>query len=172
MNQQKIIAIALPLFLAFLLYQAYKDHEMVTVNKIVNDQHITNLNDQLHNLDKENTSYKFMLETILGEVPNISYSTNVTVTAYTASEDETNSEPWFTADMSLSRVGMLAVSNDIMTDFGLKFGDEVVLGEYGIFKIRDRMNKRYKRRVDILFAHKKAARLFGKKDNIKLTWFR
>ena len=171
-KKDTLVLIGIVIGSSLLTYSAYKQEEQAIAAQVPLRTQIINLNDQLHNLDKENTSYRFILETILGEVPNTSYSTPVTVTAYTASEDETNNEPWFTADMSLSRVGMLAVSRDLLRDLNLKLGDEVVLGGYGVFKIRDKMNKRFTRRVDILFAHKKAALLFGKEENVKMTWFR
>lgn len=115
--------------------------------------------------------YEKLLTQSLGGIPTKVFSTPVTVTAYSARAAETNSEPWFTADMTLSRVGILAVSRDILNELGIEYGDTVILGEYGTFKVHDTMNKRFYRRVDILMGNKKAAQLFGIKKNVKLTWF-
>jgi 3D (Asp-Asp-Asp) domain-containing protein len=115
--------------------------------------------------------YEGILEEALGVVPQHVYSIPVTVTAYSARRAETNSEPWWTADMTLSRVGILAVSRDILNELGLEYGQTVILGNYGVFKVHDTMNKRFTRRVDILMANQKAALKFGLKKDIKLTWF-
>ena len=125
-------------------------------------------------MDEKDTKikrYEKILAQALGEVPTMTFSTPVTVTAYSARAEETNSEPWYTADMSLSRVGVLAVSRDILDEIGIEYGDTVILGDYGMFKVHDTMNKRFYRRVDILMGNKKAAQLFGIKKNVKLTWF-
>lgn len=98
------------------------------------------------------------------------YSTDVTITAYSASTRETDDTPELTADLTPSRVGLLAVSCDLINEFGLKFGERVLIPEYGVFEIRDIMNKRFKKRVDILHANRKAALKFGKREG-KLIWF-
>lgn len=102
-----------------------------------------------------------LLQKVFNHIPTKTFSTEVTVTAYTASPEETNSEPWFTADMSLSRVGMIAVSRDLLNVYGLEYGDTVILDGYGAFMVHDTMNKRYNKRVDIMMAHKKSAIKFG-----------
>jgi 3D (Asp-Asp-Asp) domain-containing protein len=94
----------------------------------------------------------------------------VTVTAYSAQDaKETNAEFWYTADMSPARVGIIAISRDLQNEVGLKMGQRVLLPNYGVFEIRDLMNKRFKRRVDVLMASRKAANLFGIKEEV-LIW--
>lgn len=93
----------------------------------------------------------------------------VTITGYSARTEECDSTPWVTADGTLSRVGVLAVSRDLLTDVGLRMGQRVLLADYGVFEIRDKMNKRFTNRVDILFAHPVAALKFGVKKGT-LTW--
>lgn len=115
--------------------------------------------------------YESILQSIFGYVPQKAESLRVTVTAYSARPEETNSEPWVTADMSPSRVGMLAVSRDLLHEVGLEYGEVVILEGLGAFKVRDTMNKRFKRRVDILMAHPRAAIMFGKREAM-LTWVR
>jgi 3D (Asp-Asp-Asp) domain-containing protein len=110
-----------------------------------------------------------LLSQVFGYVPSNSFSTPVTVTAYSARPQETNSEPWFTADMTPSRVGLLAVSRDLLYEIGLQYGQTVILEGLGVFKVRDTMNERFRRRVDILMAHHKAAKLFGKREAV-LRW--
>ena len=95
-------------------------------------------------------------------------STRVTVTAYSATEAETDSTPETTADMTSSRIGLLAVSRD-MLDY-LDYGQVVVLPSLGVFRVSDTMAKRFTRRVDILHSSAKAARIFGRREGQKLMW--
>lgn len=125
----------------------------------------------IHEIESKVEHYEKLLTQVLGEIPAHTFSTPVTVTAYSARAEETNSEPWYTADMTLSRVGILAVSRDILYELGIEYGDTVILEGYGVFKVHDTMNKRFRRRVDILMGNKRAAELFGIKRDVKLTWF-
>jgi 3D (Asp-Asp-Asp) domain-containing protein len=98
------------------------------------------------------------------------YTAFVTVSAYTASEDECDSSPELTAHMTPSRIGTVAVSRDILKKLGLHLGQTIVLPTYGAFMIEDVMNERWKMRVDILHATKKAAKLFGVKYRVPMVW--
>jgi len=102
-----------------------------------------------------------------------SYTIPVTVSAYTARVEECDATPEVTADMTPSRIGLLAVSRDLIQDMGLKFGDVVMLVDHGfslgVFTIRDVMNSRYRNRVDILHSLPEAARLFGVKEGVLLV---
>ena len=93
----------------------------------------------------------------------------VTITGYSARPQETDSTPELTADMTPSRIGLLAVSRDLLSEVGLRYGQRVLLQPYGLFEVRDTMNKRFTRRVDILHATPEAARLFGKREG-QLIW--
>jgi 3D (Asp-Asp-Asp) domain-containing protein len=103
------------------------------------------------------------------------FSTPVTITAYTAREEECDSTPETTADGTPSRIGLLAMSNDLYKELGFKKGDRVMLvtedGNLGVFAVHDGMNKRWRRRVDILHGNVKAARLFGKTPG-QLVWLK
>jgi 3D (Asp-Asp-Asp) domain-containing protein len=91
----------------------------------------------------------------------------VTITAYSARVQECDSTPELTADSTPSRIGLLAVSRDLLEVFD--YGDRVLLEDYGIFEVRDTMNERFTDRVDILHATPEAARLFGKQEG-RLMW--
>ncbi len=106
-----------------------------------------------------------------GFVPEHSFSVQVTVTAYSARVEECDATPWLTADGSLSTVGQLAVSRDLLSEVGLHYGQLVTVGDLGMFRISDTMNKRWSRRVDILMANKDAADRFGVRKDITLRWF-
>lgn len=90
---------------------------------------------------------------IEGMVPDI-----VIMTTYTASKSQTDSTPNITASgfkidtNNAKRHKIIAVSRDLKKK--LKFGSKVRIegaGKYsGIYVVRDVMNKRYTKRIDIL----------------------
>jgi 3D (Asp-Asp-Asp) domain-containing protein len=92
----------------------------------------------------------------------------VTATAYTAREEECDSQPWVTASGTPSRVGVIAVSRDI-EQIGIQLGDLVIIKGMGLFRVEDRMNRRWENRVDILHANLKAARRFAKRT-VEIMW--
>ena len=97
------------------------------------------------------------------------FETTVTATAYTAVAEECDSTPEVTANMTPSRIGLLALSRDLLQSIPL--GSRVIIPELGVFVACDKMNKRFKTSIDILHANKKAAKLFGKKK-VTLIWLR
>lgn len=102
------------------------------------------------------------------------WSTPVTVSAYTAQAGECDTTPEVTADMTPSRIGVIAVSRDMIEVFGLVYGERVMLidpeeGPLGIFQVRDTMSPRWTKRVDILHGNVKAARLFGVREGVQLV---
>jgi len=85
----------------------------------------------------------------------------VTVTAYSSTPDQTDSDPCTTAN------GFNVCENNeenvIAANF-LKFGTEVKMPDYfgdRVFKVQDRMNARYNQRVDVWFKTREAAKQFG-----------
>lgn len=82
----------------------------------------------------------------------------VTATTYSASLEETDSTPLITASgfkiskKNAKRQRVIAVSRDLKRK--LKFGQKVRIkgaGKYnGVYTVQDIMNKRYKKRIDIL----------------------
>ena len=83
---------------------------------------------------------------------------SVTLTTYTTSEKETDSTPNITASgfkidtLNPMKHRIIAVSRDLKKKW--KFGTKVRItgaGKYnGTYYVRDLMNKRYKKRIDIL----------------------
>lgn len=107
-------------------------------------------------------------------------STTVTLTAYSATEAETNSEPYITADHTPSRIGLAAISRDLENELGLSLGQVIILKDFGAFLIADRTSthshkhtaspRPIRRTIDILHASPEAARRFGRKEGIKLFY--
>jgi len=97
----------------------------------------------------------------------------VTATVYNAVVEQCNSDPSHTAFMfkldlkNPYKHRIIAVSRDLLKDFPNK--TEVLVsgaGKYdGVWTVRDKMNKRYKKRIDFLVNEDVK---FGKWDNVKI----
>ena len=98
---------------------------------------------------------------------NCSRSLEVTATAYTSSVDETNQDPTITAWGDELKPGMnvIAVSRDLI-ELGLDHGTVVRIEELDDeFIVADKMNKRWKKKIDIYMGvDKHAAREWGKRE--------
>ena len=89
---------------------------------------------------------------------------NVTVTAYTSSPKECDASPWVTASGWKLKEGdrIVAVSRDL--EKVAPMGSWVFLEGMGWFRVEDRMNKRWRRRVDVWFGRdREGALAFGKR---------
>ena len=89
------------------------------------------------------------------------YFRNMTVTAYTASKDETDDTPYETALMEKPVSGWTcAVSHDLMRFLG----DKVYIEGIGVRRVNDLMNERFEKRVDVFVGTKEQARGIGKSN--------
>lgn len=93
------------------------------------------------------------------------YITYVTITAYTPSVNECDSDPQHTAIMTKPKPGTIAISRDLL-EAGWTFGKRVWIKNHGVFVINDLMNKRYKKHIDIVMFDKNQAIQFGKRESI------
>ena len=76
----------------------------------------------------------------------------VTATAYSSHGNQTDSTPFLAAWNNRLRPGMkiIAVSRDMLTRYGMRNGTKVRIGGLrGFYRVRDKMNKRYRKRIDI-----------------------
>ncbi len=96
-------------------------------------------------------------------------SVPVTLTAYSSTVKQCDETPYVTASSQSVRIGIIAVSDDLMREMGLKFGQRVLIPGHGFFEVQDRMNPRWKRTVDIWVADRQAALLFGRQKGT-LFW--
>lgn len=89
---------------------------------------------------------------------------DVTITAYSSSPAETDSTPTITASGHRLSPGdhVIAVSRDLEAA-GLPFGSRVFIPSLGWFTVEDRMNKRWRKRVDVWMERRADAIRFGKK---------
>lgn len=105
-----------------------------------------------YELKKEEVRINKMLENIKPEI--------VTLTTYKATESETDSTPLITASgfkiTNPKKHKIIAVSRDLKRKWG--WGTKVrIVGAgklSGTYRVHDVMNKRYRKRVDILIGHK------------------
>ncbi|CAA6809628.1 MAG: Membrane-bound lytic murein transglycosylase D precursor (EC [uncultured Sulfurovum sp.] len=97
----------------------------------------------------------------------------VTATAYTSHKNQTDSTPFIAAWNNRLRPGMkiIAVSRDLLTRYGLRNGTKVrISGLRGYYTVRDKMNKRYKKRIDIYMGlNKKRALRWGRRS-VVIKW--
>ncbi|MBF0586274.1 3D domain-containing protein [Prosthecochloris sp. N3] len=99
-------------------------------------------------------------------------SLSVTATAYTSSPQETDSTPSVTAWGDTLKPGMkaIAVSRDLI-DMGLTHQQDVkIQGFDGSFRVLDKMNRRWEKRIDIYMDNnRKKARNWGKQE-VTIFW--
>jgi len=77
---------------------------------------------------------------------------SVTATAYTSHRNQTDKTPFLAAWNNRIRPGMkvIAVSRDLITKYGITNGRKVrISGLKGIYTVRDKMNKKWRRKIDI-----------------------
>jgi len=95
----------------------------------------------------------------------LNYQIPVTITAYSPHVGQTDSTPLLTASQKKVSTKYIALSRDLESEYGLKFGDSVILN--GIeYEFQDRMNKKWTKRVDRFFWSRAEALQFGKQDGI------
>jgi 3D (Asp-Asp-Asp) domain-containing protein len=123
----------------------------------------------------------FPVSTKTGEGPlttvNVGKSTiyeTVTLTTYAPTEGETDSTPHITASgykidlKNPKKHRIIAVSRDLKKKW--RYGTKVRIknaGKYnGVYTVKDVMNKRYKKRIDILIGHNDKQTTL---NNVKIT---
>ena len=97
----------------------------------------------------------------------------VTATAYTSHSNQTDKTPFLAAWNNRIRPGMkiIAVSRDLIEKYGLTNGVKVkIKGLPGYYTVRDKMNKRFKRKIDIYMGLNKRKALKWGKRKIVLMW--
>jgi 3D (Asp-Asp-Asp) domain-containing protein len=107
------------------------------------------------------------LQNELHQAKELQFAVPVHITAYNPVPEQTDDTPFITASADYVRDGIVALSYDLESTLELEFGDIVVLetldGEFlGEFEFQDRMNKRWRNKVDIFMWKVKDARKFGK----------
>ena len=97
----------------------------------------------------------------------------VTATAYTSHHKQTDKTPFLAAWNNRLRPGMkaIAVSRDLLYKYGMKNGTRVkISGLPGYYRVRDKMNKRYKRRIDIYMGTNRRKALKWGRRSVVIYW--
>ena len=97
----------------------------------------------------------------------------VTATAYTSHGSQTDKTPFLAAWNNRLRPGMkvIAVSRDLLYKYGMRNGTKVkIAGLPGYYRVRDKMNKRYKRRIDIYMGLNRRKALRWGRRSVVIYW--
>jgi len=97
----------------------------------------------------------------------------VTATAYSSHGKQTDSTPFLAAWNNRLRPGMkvIAVSRDLLTKYGMRNGTRVRIGGLpGIYRVRDKMNKRYRKRIDIYMGLNRRKALRWGRRSVIIYW--
>ena len=100
-------------------------------------------------------------------------SLRVTATAYSSHHNQTDGTPFLAAWNNRIRPGMkiIAVSRDMLTQYGLDNGTRVRIGGLpGYYTVRDKMNKRYRKRIDIYMGLNRNRALHWGRRSVVLYW--
>ena len=93
-------------------------------------------------------------------IQNLQRKLTVTVTAYSARPEETDSTPYQTATNQRVKSGTVAVSRDLF-DSGWVFGKKIYIKGLGIYTIGDLMARDKRNHIDIFIDDAEACRTFG-----------
>ncbi len=97
----------------------------------------------------------------------------VIATAYTSHPHQTDTTPFLAAWNNRLCPGMkvIAVSRDLIYRYGLRNGTKVhISGLRGTYRVRDKMNKRYERRIDIYMGMNKQKALRWGRRSVVIYW--
>ena len=114
----------------------------------------------------------FVLLVFLSGCGTTSHSLEVTATAYTSSKGETDSTPFTTAWGDKLKPGMksIAVSRDLIK-MGLTHGVIVRIdGLEDEYVVLDKMNRRWKKKIDIYMGNDRKAALQWGKQKVVIHW--
>ena len=103
-------------------------------------------------------------------------TTHVTLTYYQPVKEQCNSEPLVTADgskinlhhLKQGKIKWCAISRDLLWLFPKNRSKRIYIDGFGIYQVRDIMNKRWNHRVDILIHPKDSKRIKLEKVKIKI----
>lgn len=156
-----------------LAYTVYDHHSQMEYFQTELEQAEANAERLMSDLWLINNQYHSLLN-------NMNNLGNVDVTVYQPVEEQTNSRYWETADQSIIDLEnpkshrWIAVSRDLHERWGgpLEFGSLVWvsgIGEHsGLYEVRDIMNRRFTKRIDILIGLEDDIFSFTNNPNINL----
>lgn len=129
-------------------------------------------NQRINSLEDQNEAKTQALKEITGLVFGKPVSVDtlsavvVTVTSYNPTRAQGWGDGMITNDGNLAVPGVIALSHDLFDQYGLTHGQTVILKGYGAFRVADKMNKRFKRRVDIISLIPQWSKKFGVRESV------
>ncbi|UCG50392.1 MAG: 3D domain-containing protein [Candidatus Latescibacterota bacterium] len=119
-------------------------------------------------LDEQARLTSFLLESGNTVYSGDKVYVKVVATGYSSSIFETDATPFTTAANTQTRLGILALSRDLLSEFTpgapFSFGDRVHLSGLGDFLVEDVMNARWSNRADVWFPSRGDALCFGARN--------
>ena len=117
-----------------------------------------------------------ILLSFLSEAQSKNIITHVTLTYYQPVKEQCNSQPLITADgskinlhhLKQGKIRWCAISRDLLWLFPKNKPKRIYIEGFGIFQVRDIMNKKWNHRVDILIHPKDSRRIKLEKVKIKI----
>ena len=103
-------------------------------------------------------------------------TTHVTLTCYQPVKNQCNNQPLVTADgskinlhhLKRGRIKWCAISRDLLYLFPKNKPKKVFIEGFGVYEVRDIMNKRHKHRIDILIHPKDSKRISIKNVKVRI----
>ena len=135
MNFNRILHIFIIVVLFYVILQQRTLMNMALYNYNLNMRVISDLYDIIDNGSKLYTLHDLK-------------PTKITVTSYSPRKCETDDTPFLAAGGPVAS-GTIAISKDLELELGWKMHGYVFIPGHGTFRINDRMNERWKRRVDV-----------------------
>jgi 3D (Asp-Asp-Asp) domain-containing protein len=158
--------------------------DQINLNEALTDQLSSQQKDIVLQSEKI-TFQNSLLKNIFGFIPTKSFTKQVTATAYSAEVRQCDSTPETTAFNNPTRMGIIALSRDLLSNTSMGEGSVVIVScrEFsGVFIVDDKTSTHKRKdtdhpveitnQIDVLHANEKAALLFGVKQNVTLTWVR
>lgn len=148
-------------FMIFLMCMVTSVATTVVMNLYVRDTYIERVIDGYI----ENNVQTILTLNKIVKASQVAAVDRVTVTAYSPRVIETDSTPFINACGKRVAEGQVAVSRDLW-NAGYQCGSRILIEGKGEYIVMDKMNKRWKNRVDIFFMKTRHAYRFGKKSLI------
>jgi 3D (Asp-Asp-Asp) domain-containing protein len=116
-------------------------------------------------MDEQSVLRSMLLDTGRPVISDGELAIRLVASGYSSSVLETDETPFITASNTRTRTGIVALSRDLLKRYNARapfsFGDTIHITGLGDFVVEDSMNWRWRRRMDIWFPSRAAARRFG-----------
>ncbi len=120
----------------------------------------------------KNPSHKFS-KTVKSKKTRFTHSLKVRASAYNSLRGQTDRTPNLAAwgDRLYPGKKVIAVSRDLLTKYGLKHNTVVkIKGLPGTYRVQDKMNKRFRKKIDIYMGNDRRKALRWGRRNVTIMW--